>query len=272
MRGRCYLFGFIGRILIFFKQRRIFYISIFFLGFFLEEAFSASLADSIPYFNLGVRPTKNAEEVSLALQVLFLVTVISIVPAILLMSTSFIRIVIILRFVQRALSLQQEPPGQVIMGFSFFLTLFVMQPTATEMYKNAYVPLSEKKIGVEQFFKESSIPLRKFLFSQTRQKDIDLFLYLSGKGRPKDASEVSTLVLMPAFIISELTTAFKVGVYILIPFLVIDMIVSSILMSMGMIMLPPVMVSFPFKLILFLLVDGWHLIVLQTVRSFGEIR
>ncbi|BBM89083.1 flagellar biosynthetic protein FliP [Spirochaetota bacterium] len=223
----------------------------------------------IPYFNLGVRSANSAEEVSLSLQVLLLLSILTIAPSIIIMMTSFIRVTIILKFVQRALSLQQEPPNQVIMGLALFITFFIMAPTINEIYEEAYVPYANQKISTTKFFETGVGPLKDFMLKQTREKDIDLFLYLSKKERPETAADVSLVELIPAFIISEITYAFQIGIYLFIPFIVIDMIVASILMSMGMILIPPIAISLPFKIILFVLVDGWHLITLQAVRSFG---
>ena len=223
----------------------------------------------IPYFDLTVREASNPNEVSLSLQILFLLTILTIAPSILIMMTSFVRVAIILKFIQRALSLQQEPPNQVIMGLALFITLFIMMSTMEKIYEDAYLPYSKQTISNEEFFERSLKPLREFMLRQVRDKDVDLFLFLGKKERPATPEDVSTIVLIPAFLISELTIAFKIGIYLFIPFVVIDMIVASVLMSMGMIMLPPVMVSLPFKLILFVLVDGWHLITLQTVKSFN---
>ena len=222
----------------------------------------------IPFFDLGIRSAENPGEVALSLQILFLITILTIAPSIIIMTTSFIRVSIILKFIQRALSLQQEPPNQVIMGMALFITFFIMSPTIETIYQDAYQPYSRQEITTDVFFNKSLAPLREFMFSQTREKDIDLFLALAKKERPEQQADVSTVVLIPAFIISEITYAFQIGILLFIPFVVVDMIVASILMSMGMIMLPPVMVSLPFKLILFILVDGWHLITLKTVQSF----
>lgn len=222
----------------------------------------------VPFFDLGIRAAKGPSEVALSLQILFLITILSIAPSIIIMTTSFIRVAIILKFVQRALSLQQEPPNQVIMGMALFITFFIMSPTIETIYKEAYEPYAQQKMTTDEFFTKAIDPLREFMFSQTREKDIDLFLAMARKDRPESQQDVSTVILIPAFIISEITYAFQIGILLFIPFVVVDMIVASILMSMGMIMLPPVMVSLPFKLVLFILVDGWHLITLKTVQSF----
>ncbi len=224
---------------------------------------------SIPYFNFGLRSAENSNEVSLSLQILILLTILTIAPSIIIMTTSFIRVAIVLKFVQRALSLQSEPPNNVIMGLALFITFFIMAPTIKQIYNESYLPYSEQKISTETFFENSMKPIKKFMINQTREKDIDLFMYLAKKDRPQNEEEVSMVELIPAFIISEITIAFKIGIYLFIPFIVIDMIVASILMAMGMIMIPPIMISLPFKIILFVLVDGWHIITLQAVKSFN---
>ena len=224
---------------------------------------------NIPFFDLNLRPASDSDEVSLALQILLLLTILTLVPSILIMTTSFVRVSIVLNFIKRALSLQQEPPNQVIMGLALFITFYIMMPVFEKIYKESYVPYANQEISTEDFFIGSSLPLKEFMLKQVRQKDLDLFYYLANKERPKNQEEVSFVDLIPAFMISELTKAFQIGILLFIPFIVIDMIVASILMSMGMIMIPPVMISLPFKIILFILVDGWHLIVLQTVKSFA---
>lgn len=224
---------------------------------------------SIPYFNFGLRPTGNNEEVSLSIQVLLILTILTIAPSIIIMMTSFIRVVIILKFTQRALSLQSEPPNNVIMGLALFITFFIMTPTIKQVYEESYLPYSQQQITTEQFLEAGVVPIKAFMMKQTREKDLGLFRYLSKKKRPQSANDIGMVELIPAFIISELTTAFKIGIYLFIPFIVIDMIVASILMAMGMIMIPPIMISLPFKIILFVLVDGWHLLTLQMVKSFN---
>ncbi len=184
------------------------------------------------------------------------------------MLTSFIRVVIVFSFISRALSTQQMPPTQVVMGLSLFLTFFIMSPVLKDINNNALQPYLQKKIDVTTFYNNAIKPIRKFMFKQTREKDIALFIYMGKLKRPKNQDEVPTYVLIPAFMLSELTTAFKMGILIFIPFIMIDLIVSSILMSMGMIMLPPVMISLPLKITLFVLVDGWHLITYSVVKSF----
>jgi flagellar biosynthetic protein FliP len=224
----------------------------------------------IPFIDLSVRNPSNNQEVAFSVQLLLLLTVLSLAPSIVILMTSFLRISIVLDFVKRALSLQQVPPNQVILGISLFLTLFIMWPTISVIYENAFRPLADGSINVEQAYREAEGPLRIFMFRQMGENNdnIRLFMSMRGLDRPNTLADVPTYVLIPAFILSELTTAFRIGILLFIPFIIIDMVVASALMSMGMIMLPPVMISMPFKLILFILVDGWGLLTEQLVRSF----
>jgi len=226
----------------------------------------------IPFIDLTVRNPTNAREVSFSLQLLLLLTVLSLAPSIIILMTSFLRVSIVLDFVKRALSLQQVPPNQVILGISLFLTLFIMWPTLDLVYRNSFRPLADGNINVEQAYREAEGPLRLFMFRQMQsdsgRQNIALFMAMRGLPRPVSPADVPTYILIPAFILSELTVAFKIGILLFIPFIVIDMVVASALMSMGMIMLPPIMISMPFKLILFILVDGWGLLTNQLVRSF----
>lgn len=204
-----------------------------------------------------------------AVQLLLLVTVLSVTPAILMLMTSFTRIVVVLSFVRNALGTQQLPPTQVILGLSLFLTFFVMMPTFTEVNSKALQPYLQSEITKEQALDNAEQPLRTFMFKQTREKDLELFVSMSKMERPRTYGDIPTHVLIPAFVISELKTAFQMGFAIFIPFMIIDMIVASTLMSMGMMMLPPMMISLPFKILLFVLVDGWHLVVQSLVTSFS---
>lgn len=222
----------------------------------------------IPRVAFDIKEAASPKEVALSLQVLFLLTILTLAPSILIMMTSFTRIVIVLDFVKRALTLQQMPPNQVIVGLALFLTLFVMSPTLSEINETALQPYLKGRINNEQFFDRGLKPLRKFMLKQTRKKDIALFIDLAKLEKPKNEDAVPTHCLIPAFMISELKRAFEMGVYLFLPFMVIDMIIASALMAMGMIMLPPVMISLPFKLILFVLVDGWNLLIYEVVRSF----
>ena len=227
----------------------------------------------IPFIDLTVRNPEGGQEVAFSLQLLLLLTVLSLAPSIIILMTSFLRVSIVLDFIKRALSLQQVPPNQVILGISLFLTVFIMWPTFSEIYTNSVKPLADGELSVSNAYFEAEAPLRDFMYSQmlhrpAAERNIMLFMAMHGLDRPAEPYDVPTYVLIPAFILNELTVAFKIGILLFIPFIVIDMVVASALMSMGMIMLPPVMISMPFKLILFVLVDGWGLLTEQLVRSF----
>lgn len=254
-------------------QARKWYIFIFLtLIFFSANLVYAQKAGlPIPSFGLDVKSSSNPSDIALSLQILILLTILSLAPAIIIMMTSFIRISIVFSFARTALALQQMPPNQVIMALSLFLTFFIMAPTFNEIYTKAYKPFQEKKIDAEDFYDKGMEPLREFMFKQIGKKDRDviaLFIKMGNIKWPESEADVPTYVLIPAFMLNELKKSFYMGIIIFIPFIIIDMIVASILMSMGMIMLPPVMVSLPFKIILFVLVDGWTLLVNQLVLSF----
>lgn len=236
--------------------------------FFASFACAQNLPLPIPKINIGIEEAKSAKDVSLALQILLLLTILTLVPSIVMMTTSFIRVVIVLSFVKQALATQQSPPQQVVVGLALFLTIFIMAPTISQVNTTALQPYLAGKITISQALDKASVPMREFMFKQTRQKDIDLFLGVSKMPRPKTKKDVPTYVLVPAFMISELTSAFQMGIALFIPFLVVDMIVASVLMSMGMIMLPPVIISLPFKILLFVMVDGWNLLVKSLILSF----
>jgi flagellar biosynthetic protein FliP len=204
-----------------------------------------------------------------SLQFFLLLTILSLVPAILMMVTSFIRIAIVLSFVRNAIGMQSAPPNQVLLGLALFLTLFVMAPTWQRINTEALQPYMNNQIPAEQAFDVGSGPLREFMFKQVRERDLALFLQVGGLPQPQTQADVPTYALVPAFMISELKTAFQMGFMVLVPFLVIDIVVSSVLMSMGMMMLPPATISLPFKLLLFIMADGWHLIVRSLVTSFA---
>jgi flagellar biosynthetic protein FliP len=203
-----------------------------------------------------------------AIQILLLVGGITLVPALLFTVTGFTRIIIVLGFIRSGLGTPTAPPNQVLIGIAFFLTLFVMQPTLKDMKTQAWDPLSSGKITQVQALDRAQGPLREFMFKQTRESDLALFAGLAKIDRPKTRKDIPTHVLIPAFTLSELKTAFQIGFLIFLPFLVIDIVVSSTLMSMGMVMLPPVFISLPFKILLFVLVDGWNLVTRSLVMSF----
>jgi len=232
-----------------------------------SKLYSAN-AIPIPTITIGIGQSTNPSDLVKTLQIVILLTVITLAPSILVLMTSFTRIVIVLHFLRQALGTQQMPPSQILVGLSLFLTFFVMRPVIVQINQNALQPYLKKEITQKEAFHRALIPLRKFMLKQTREKDLALFLSFTRKKRPKNINDVSTLTIIPAFVVSELRTAFQMGFLIYIPFLVLDMVVASVLLSMGMMMLPPVMVSLPFKLMLFVLADGWHLLVGSLIKSF----
>jgi flagellar biosynthetic protein FliP len=223
----------------------------------------------IPLVDLSIRQPDTNEEVAFSVQVMLLLTILSLAPSILILVTCFLRFSIVLDFIKRALSLQQVPPTTVLNGIALFMTLFVMWPTFTSIYENSFKPLSDGQIGIEQAYQEAEAPLRIFMYSQMSDDTeyISLFMSMGNLERPNTLADVPTYVLIPAYVLHELTVAFRIGILLYIPFIVIDMVVASILMSMGMIMLPPVQISMPFKLMLFVLVDGWGLLTQQLFTS-----
>jgi flagellar biosynthesis protein FliP len=219
----------------------------------------------LPGIDLG---SNEPDKVSNTMRIILLITVMSIAPAILVLMTSFTRIIVVLGFVRNALGTQQMPPNQVLVGLALFMTFFIMGPTLSTMNQEALQPFMEGKLSQQEAFDAAGGPIKEFMAKHTREKDLALFMDYAGMDRPEQVKDIPLTALVPAFAISELKTAFQMGFIIFVPFLVIDMIVSSILMSMGMMMLPPVMISLPFKILLFILVDGWNLIVKSLLVSF----
>nr|WP_284155484.1 flagellar type III secretion system pore protein FliP [Sulfuricystis multivorans] len=206
---------------------------------------------------------------SLSIQTLLLITSLTFLPALLLMMTSFTRIIIVLSLLRHALGTQTSPPNQVLVGLALFLTFFIMAPVGEKVYTDAYLPLAENKIGFQEALERGAVPLRGFMLKQTRVADLALFTKIARAPTPEKVDDVPLRVLIPAFVTSELKTAFQIGFIIFIPFLIIDMVVAAVLMSMGMMMMSPVMVALPFKIMLFVLVDGWQLVIGSLVNSFG---
>ena len=225
-------------------------------------------AQGLPRISIGVDEASEPGDVAVTLEIIFLLTILTLAPAILIMLTSFTRIVVVLSFLRMAIGTQQIPPTQLIVGLSLFLTLFVMGPTFEQIYEEALTPYLDEEIDHRTALDRGMTPIRKFMLSNTREKDLALMVKLSRSPRPASPEELSNRVLIPSFVISKLKTAFQIGFVLFIPFIIIDMVVSSTLLSMGMMMLPPVTVSLPFKILLFVLVDGWHLIVESLVTSF----
>ena len=224
---------------------------------------------TLPSLSLSFPTSQKPGDMVAVLRIVLLLTVLSLAPAILIMMTSFTRIVVVLSFLRQALGTQQMPPNQIIVGLALFLSMFIMAPTWKQISTQAVEPYMAEKIDQKVAYERAEAPIREFMFAQTREKDLELFLSLSKEAKPKTREDVPTYVLVPSFIISELKTAFQIGFMLYLPFLVLDMIVASVLMAMGMMMLPPVVISLPFKLLLFVLVDGWELIVGSLVKSFG---
>jgi len=246
------------------------------LAFFLVSSFlilpcsgwGADPVISTSFLKVGLDSSEEAGAPTVVLQIFLLMTVLSLAPAILIMVTSFTRIVIVLSLLRRALGTMQMPPNQVMIGLALFLTFFVMAPVWHKINQSALQPYLDKKIGNQQALQNATAPLREFMFKQTRKKDLRLFVDIAKLKRPENIADIPTTVLIPSFIISEVKTAFQIGLLLYVPFLIIDMVVASVLLSMGMMMLPPIMVSLPFKLMLFVLADGWYLLVGSLVKGF----
>jgi flagellar biosynthetic protein FliP len=224
---------------------------------------------SVPTVSIGLGKATKPGEVATVMQIFFLITVLSLAPGLLIMTTSFTRVVVVLSFLRSAIGTQQAPSNQIVIAMALFLTFYIMSPIWQQINTQAFQPYKAGRITQEQALEKAVSPIRKFMLSQVREKDLALFLSLSKMPRPKNADDIPTLTIIPAFMISELQTAFQIGFLIYIPFLVVDMVVASVLMSMGMMMLPPVMISLPFKILLFILVDGWALVIGSIVKSFG---
>jgi len=223
---------------------------------------------ALPKITVGLDPAKKPQDVAQSLQILIFMTVLSLAPGFLIMMTGFTRIVIVLGFLRNALGTQQMPPNQVLLSFSLFLTILIMAPIFIKINDEALQPYMNGKLTQAQAFEKASRPIRDFMLRQTREKDLALFVKVAKLKRPRNANDLPLYVVIPSFAISELKTAFEMGVALFIPFLVVDMVIATILMSMGMMMLPPVLISLPFKILLFVMVDGWHLVVRSLVTSF----
>ncbi|HEU23799.1 MAG: flagellar biosynthetic protein FliP [Mesoaciditoga sp.] len=254
-------------------MKKIIFLS-FFL-FFLSSALFAQTAPtppSLPSLTITIGGTPTSSQLSTTLIVLLIITVISLAPSILILMTSFTRIIVVFSLLRSAMATQQSPPNQILVGLALFMTFFIMQPTFTKAYEDGLVPYMNGKIGYQQAIKNGLEPFREFMYSEiVKHKDqssILIFTSYRNMPAPKSLSEIPTSILIPAFVLSELKIAFKIGVLLYIPFILIDMIVASILLSLGMIMIPPVMISLPFKLLLFVLVDGWNLVVSGILHSF----
>jgi flagellar biosynthesis protein FliP len=222
-----------------------------------------------PKVTMEVGKATNPEDVAVTLQILFLMTILSLAPALLILTTAFTRIIVVFYFLKQALGTPQMPPSQVIIGLAIFLTMFIMAPVWNKVNTDALQPYLNGKMTMQQAYDKGVVPLRDFMFKQTRQEDLALFVKMANNAKPKSKDDVPTHALIPAFAISELRTGFQIGFMLFIPFLIIDMVISSILMSMGMMMLPPMTISIPFKILLFILIDGWNLLIKSLLASFG---
>jgi flagellar biosynthetic protein FliP len=222
----------------------------------------------LPSFQFGIEKGGNPGDVSVLLQIIFFLTILTLAPAILILTTSFTRLAVVFSFLRQAVGTQQTPSNQIIAGLALFLTFFIMMPIWQKINNNALQPYLHEEISQEIALKAAINPIRNFMFKQTREKDLGLFIKMAKINKPKNKDDIPISILIPAFVISELKTAFIIGFVLFVPFLIIDMVVASVLLSMGMMMLPPIMVSLPFKLMLFVLVDGWNIIVGSLVKSF----
>lgn len=222
----------------------------------------------LPKLSIEMGKATKPEDISVTLQILLLMTVLSLAPAILILTTAFTRIIVVLHFLKQAMGTPQMPPSQVLVGLAMFLTFFVMAPVWNSMNTDAIQPYMNGKITATAAYEKAAVPLRNFMFKQTREEDLALFVKMSNMSKPATRNDIPIHVLIPAFAISELRMGFQIGFILFIPFLIIDMVVASVLMSMGMMMLPPSMVSLPFKILLFILVDGWNLVISSLIASF----
>ncbi len=250
------------------SHRNILFIIIILSLFSPTVAYAQPNAFEIPRIGIEVGEAKTPRDIVNTFEILFVFTILTLAPSILIMMTSFTRIIIVLSFIRNALGTQQTPPNQVLIGLALFLTFFIMAPIGDDINKNAIQPYLDGIIDQEQAFDNAMAPIRTFMFKQTRNKDLSLFLNLADMDAPENLDEIPNKVLIPSFMISELKTAFQIGFLIFVPFIIIDMVVASTLMSMGMMMLPPVIISLPFKILLFIMVDGWNLVVKTLITGF----
>jgi len=251
---------------------RVFFVIVAFI-FFVSNLMAQARTDEqitlpVPKITIETGKAQKPGDVAVTLQILLLMTILSLAPAIIILTTSFTRIIVVFHFLKQALGVQQMPPSQVLVGLALFLTFFIMSPVWEKINSDALQPYLKGEITQSQAYERAIKPLREFMFKQVREDDLALFVSLANLPKPDNRDQIPTHVLIPAFAISELRIAFQIGFLIYIPFLMIDLIVASVLMSMGMIMLPPVMISLPFKVLLFILIDGWHLLVQSLIQSF----
>jgi len=223
---------------------------------------------SLPTISVSAKSAENPGEAVTAIQIFVLMTVLTLAPSIMILTTCFTRIIIIFHFLKQAMGVQQMPPNQVLVGLALFITFFIMSPTFNKVYQDSYIPYSQGKISQDTAFTNTSMELKKFMLRQTGEKELMLFLELDKGPQPKTALDIPLMVAIPAFVLSEVRIAFQIGFILYLPFIIIDMVIASILMSMGMMMLPPMMISLPFKILLFILVDGWYLLIESIVNGY----
>ncbi len=252
-------------------MRKIFFILLLCFLIINIDAVFGQQPTAIPFPKIGVDVGKadNPQDVSVTLQILLLMTILSLAPSIMIMTTAYLRMIIVFHFLKSALGTQQMPPGQLLAGIALFLTFFIMAPTWSKVNNDAIQPYMNGQISMDSAYTAGVEPIREFMFTNVRDEDLELFLGLASLERPNNRNELPTYILIPAFVLSELRAGFIIGFFLFIPFLMVDLIIASVLMSMGMMMLPPMLVSLPFKILLFILVDGWNLIVGSLMRSFG---
>lgn len=252
------------------KKLSLVILTVIFL-FLAADSFAQQKSPSIPFpkISLDVGTAQTGNDVSVTLQILLLMTVLSLAPSLVIMTTSYLRIIIVFHFLKSALGTQQMPPSQLLAGVALFITFFIMAPTWNKVNDEALKPLMANQINVEEAYNKGIEPIRQFMFKQTREEDMELFIGLSNQVRPANRTEIPTYILIPSYVLSELRAGFIMGFFLFIPFIMVDMIISSILMAMGMMMMPPMMISLPFKILLFILVDGWNLIIGSLIRSFS---
>ena len=248
----------------FLKTRNIFMI----LGLYLLTILKSHAQLALPNINIGMQNINTPQEFTQGVQILILITILTLAPSIIIMTTAFIRIVIVLSLTRQAIGTAALPPNQVIVGLALILTFFVMSPTLSKINDTAYQPYMKNAITQQQALDNSLVPIRDFMFKQTHEEELALFVRLSKIQKPKNKKDVPTYVLIPSFVLSELKTAFKIGFVIFLPFLVIDLVVASVLVSMGMMFLPPTTIAMPFKLIMFVMVDGWYLVTKSLIEGF----
>ncbi len=248
-------------------MKKLILLSVLLLLVFGEPNF-AQQTFGLPKVSIGVGKAQNGDDISATLQLLLLLTILSLAPSILIMTTSYLRIIIVFHFLKNALGTQQMPPGQLLAGIALFITFFIMAPTWNQVNDTAIKPLMEESITFEEAYDTAIVPIRDFMYKHVREEDLELFLSMTTLEKPETRADLPTYVLIPAFALSELRTSFIIGFFLYIPFIMLDMIIGSILLSMGMMMIPPMMISLPFKILLFILVDGWNLIVGSLIKGF----